>query len=110
MLFVFNLNEYFMESKKKNGFIDQASEAPILKFVNIAIIAQTMNSKPKFHVNLFLKFSTVIKTIITNTELLFTGMSNEIQEINFTIIVNDRIPVKILVVIILVSCGNIANN
>lgn len=100
MLFVFKPKECFIESKKKNGFITQASDAPILKFVNIAIIAQTINSKPKLHTNLFLKFNTTIKTIITNTELLFMGMSYAIHEINFNRKLNDRIAVKTLVVIL----------
>lgn len=102
-MFVFRFNECFIESKKKKGFIGQASEALILKLVNIAIRAQTMNSKPILHANLFLKFNTAIKIIITNTELLIIGISYAIQEINFTTIVNNRIAVKILVVILQVS-------
>ena len=89
-----------MESKKKKGFIVQAFEAPILKFVNIAIIAQAMKSSPKFQVNLFLKLSIAIKIRITKTELLFIGISMIIQQRNFAVKINVKNAVKILVVIL----------
>ena len=75
MLLVFKCNECFIESKKKNGLIGQASEVPILKFMKIAIKADIKKSNPKPQVNLFLKLIRIIKTKITKTELLFIGIS-----------------------------------
>jgi hypothetical protein len=100
MLLVFKCNECFIESKKKNGFIGQASEAPILKLIKIAIKADIKKNNPKPQVNLFLKLINRIKTKITKTELLFIGISYNCQESNFKTNNMESNPDKILVIIL----------
>jgi len=100
MLLVFKCNECFIESKKKNGFIGQASEVPILKLIKISIKADIKKNNPKPQVNLFLKLINRIKTKITKTELLFIGISYNCQESNFKTNIMESNPDKILVIIL----------
>ena len=100
MLLVFISNECFIESRKKNGFIGQTSEAPILKLIKIAIKADIKKNNPKPQVNLFLKLINIIKTKITKTELLFIGISYNCQESNFKTNIMESNPDKILVIIL----------
>jgi hypothetical protein len=75
MLLVFKCNECFIESKKKNGLMGQASMAPILRLMKIAIKDNIKKNKPKPQVNLFLTLIKKIKNKITKMELLFIGIS-----------------------------------